>query len=337
MGNREMSPNEVDKFLNELHDEIGFIAEHSDSDTDYANHLNDGLKFDNQKFTQWAIHNGGRFSPTLSTTEKLEAGFYEVGYDSNIGHYLEKKDVNTDELYELPSTELMDIIEDIEKFWKRRDKYKEYNFIHKRGILLYGEPGCGKSAIIQLCTKQLTQTMGGIVINVTNGDQVEYYSKIIGKLRQIEPERPLVVIFEDIDSIASEGSWTTSMILNLLDGIKQIQNVVYIATTNHPDKLEDRITNRPSRFDRRYEVELPNVEVRTAYIQNKLSDEDLKGIDMEQWLTQTEGFSLAHMRELVISVITMDNSFEDTMARLKGMKVKPKIKSKSVSVGFVRG
>jgi AAA+ superfamily predicted ATPase len=336
MGNKEMSPNEVDKFLNELHNEMGFITEHSDSDTDYANHLNDGLKFDNQKFTQWAIHNGGRFSPTLSTTEKLEAGFYEVGYDSNIGHYLEKKDVNTDELYELPSAELMDIIEDIEKFWKRKDKYEEYNFIHKRGILLYGEPGCGKSAIIQLCTKQLTQTMGGIVINVTNGDQVEYYSKIIGKLRQIEPERPLVVIFEDIDAIASEGIWTTSMILNLLDGIKQIQNVVYIATTNHPDKLEDRITNRPSRFDRRYEVELPNDEVRKAYIQNKLSEDDLKGIDMELWVKETEGFSLAHMRELVISVITMDNSFEDTISRLKGMKVKPKIKSKSSSIGFGR-
>jgi SpoVK/Ycf46/Vps4 family AAA+-type ATPase len=125
------------------------------------------------------------------------------------------------------------------------------------------------------------------------------------------------------------------MILNLLDGIKQIDNVVYIATTNHPDKLEDRITNRPSRFDRRYEVELPNEDVRRAYIQNKLSDEDLKKINIDMWITESDGFSLAHMRELVISVITMDNSFEDTVARLKGMKIKPKIKSKTLkSIGF---
>ena len=337
---KKMTADEIDRFLQELsevelqHSETGELIESSMNPSKY---FEKALKFDTQKFTQWAIHSGGKFSPTLSTTEKLEPGFYEVGFDSNTGHYLEKKDVNTDELYELPSAELMDIIEDIEKFWNRKDKYEQYNFIHKRGILLYGEPGCGKSAIIQLCTKQLTNQMGGIVINVTNGDQVEYYSKIIGKLRQVEPERPLVVIFEDIDAIASEGSWTTSMILNLLDGIKQIQNVVYIATTNHPDKLEDRITNRPSRFDRRYEVELPNDEVRKAYIQNKLSEDDLKGIDMELWVKETEGFSLAHMRELVISVITMDNSFEDTVARLKGMKVKPKIKSKSSSIGFGRG
>jgi hypothetical protein len=292
-------------------------------------------KFDNQKYTQWAIHNGGKFSPTLATTPQLTPGYYEIGYDNSIGNYLEKKDVNTDELYQLPSAELMDILEDIEKFWQRKDKYKEYNFIHKRGILLYGEPGCGKSATIQLCTKYLTDNMGGIVINVTNGDQVEWYSKIINKLRQIEPDRPLVVIFEDIDAIASEGNWTTSMILNLLDGIKQIDNVVYIATTNHPDKLEDRITNRPSRFDRRYEIELPNDEVRKAYIENKLSEDDLKKINMGEWVKESEGFSLAHMRELVISVVTMDNSFEDTISRLKGLKVKPKIKSKTPhSIGF---
>ena len=99
--------------------------------------------------------------------------------------------------------------------------------------------------------------------------------------------------------------------------------------------MEDRITNRPSRFDRRYEVELPNDEVRKAYIQNKLSEDDLKGINIDEWVKESAGFSLAHMRELVISVVTMDNSFEDTIARLKGLKVKPKIKSKTpASIGF---
>ena len=87
------------------------------------------------------------------------------------------KKVNTDELYQLPSPELTDIIEDIEKFWDRADKYKEYGFLHKRGILLYGAPGAGKSGIIQLCTKHLIEKMNGIVINLTNGDQIELYSK----------------------------------------------------------------------------------------------------------------------------------------------------------------
>jgi DNA topoisomerase IB len=61
--------------------------------------------------------------------------------------------------------------------------------------------------------------------------------------------------------------------------VKQIEDVVYIATTNYPEKLQDRITNRPSRFDRRYKVELPNEEIRDAYIRHKLTDEDIEKID----------------------------------------------------------
>jgi hypothetical protein len=44
--------------------------------------------------------------------------------------------------------------------------------------------------------------------------------------------------------------------------------------------------------------------------------------------------SLAHMRELIISVIAMGNSFEDTLRRLNGLKVKPKPKSRNKNIGF---
>ena len=286
-------------------------------------------------YSQWAVHKGTKFSPTTETVKGVPPGFYEVGLDSNIGYYLQKKQVNTDELYQLPSEELTDIIEDIQKFWERSHRYKDYGFLHKRGILLYGEPGMGKSGIIQLITKHLVDNMQGIVINLTNGDQIEWYGELITSFRQIEPSRPIIVILEDIDGIAGEGSWSTSMLLNILDGVKQIDNVVYIATTNYPEKLEERITNRPSRFDRRYEVEPPTDSVRRAYFENKLTEEDLKSIDIKEWVKSTEGMSLAHLRELVISVVAMGNTFKSTLDRLNGLKKKPVIKSKkSKKVGF---
>jgi len=285
-------------------------------------------------YTQWASHPGGKYTPTMPTVSRLSPGFYEIGYEGQIGVYFEKKRVSTDELYQLPSPELTDIIRDIETFWEKASKYKEYGFLHKRGILLYGDPGAGKSGIIQLCTKYLVDQMEGIVINLTNGDQIDWYSQTIGSLRSIEPDRPLIVILEDIDGIAGEGSWTTSMLLNILDGVKQIENVVYIATTNYPDKLEERITNRPSRFDRRYEVEMPNAEVRRSYLLHKLKEEDLSGIDIEEWVKKTERMSLAHLRELVISVVAMGNTFESTISRLNGLKKKPSIRAKSKKLGF---
>jgi energy-coupling factor transporter ATP-binding protein EcfA2 len=285
-------------------------------------------------FSQWAVTTGNKFSPTTPTTESLPPGFYELGYESSIGIYLEKKVVNTDELFQLPSAELSDIIEDIEKFWQRSGVYKSYGFLHKRGILLYGDPGAGKSGIIQLCTRYLIEKMGGIVINISKEEQVEMYDKMLSSFRVIERDRPLIVIFEDIDAIAGESGYSTSMILNILDGVKQIDNVVYIATTNYPEKLEDRITNRPSRFDRRYEISMPDDDVRRSYIVNKLTEEDLRRIDLDKWVMETKGLSLAHMRELVVSVIAMGNSFEDTLNRLNGLKVKPKIKSRSKKIGF---
>jgi len=285
-------------------------------------------------YNQWAVHQGGKYTPTMPTVTQLPAGFYELGIDNQIGIYYEKRKVDTDELFELPSDELQDIIQDIENFWERSDKYEEYGFLHKRGILLYGEPGAGKSGIIQLCTKHLIEKKNGIVISLSSGDQIDWYGKSIGSFRSVEPDRPLIVILEDIDSIAGEGNWSTSMLLNILDGIKQIDNVVYIATTNYPEQLEERITNRPSRFDRRYEILMPNAKVRESYFRSKLTEEDLEKIKLSEWIKATEGFSMAHLRELVIAVVALGNTFEDTLARLNGLKVKPKIKSKSKKIGF---
>ena len=155
--------------------------------------------------------------------------------------------MNVDELYELPSAEIKSILEDIECFWERRSTYRDYNFVHKRGILLYGDPGCGKSGIIQLCIKHIIEKKNGIVINIKDEDEIRYFSEFITTIKIIEPDRPLIVILEDIDSLAGEDRYSTTKLLNILDGIKQIENVVYIATTNYPEKLQERITNRPAK------------------------------------------------------------------------------------------
>lgn len=238
-----------------------------------------------------------------------------------------------DELYSLPSAEIKEILQDIECFWERRPTYKEYNFVHKRGILLYGDPGCGKSGIIQLCVKYIIEKKNGIVINIKDEDEVGYFTEFISTVKSIEPERAIIVILEDIDSLAGEDRYSTTKLLNILDGIKQVDNIVYIATTNYPEKLQERITNRPSRFDRRYQVELPSSEVREAYIKAKLKPEDLDRIDLPTWLDLTKGMSLSHLKELVISVIVMGNSFEESIKHLSDLKKAPRI-SKGGNVGF---
>lgn len=281
----------------------------------------------------WSSLKNDEYVPSYSTIPQVPAGIYEVVWNSSLANFtLKKQPFKTDELYHLPSPEITDILTDINNFWERQHKYKQYNFIHKRGILMYGDPGCGKSGIIQLISQKLIER-NGIVINVKDQEDLESFSSFIGTFRKVEPNRFIVVILEDIDSIAGESGYQTSKLLNILDGVKQIEGVVYIATTNYPEKLQERITNRPSRFDRRYKVELPNADIRRTYIKNKLTDNDLSGINIEEWVEKTEGMSLSHLKEVVISVIVMDRTFEETIINLEGLSEKPRIKG-SGNVGF---
>jgi hypothetical protein len=292
-------------------------------------------KIDTDVPSCWSNLKNDEFAPAYLTVPQVPAGIYEIGWNSGLSTYtLRKQPFKTDELYHLPSSEITDILLDIENFWNRADVYKKYNFVHKRGILMYGDPGCGKSGIIQLISQKLIER-NGIVLNIKNDEDVDAFAAFIPTFRKIEPNRPLVVLLEDIDSIAGENRNQTARLLNILDGVKQIEGVVYIATTNYPEKLQERITNRPSRFDRRYKVEAPNSEIRRAYINNKLSEDDLNGIDIEEWVRRTDGMSLSHLKEVVISVVVMGRTFEETIANLEELSEKPRIKGSS-TMGFSR-
>lgn len=290
---------------------------------EYSGRHEEPIEFDTP--CSWSKLKNDEYSPAYLTVPKVPCGIYSITYNHNLGtQTLKKMPFKTDELYHLPSYEIQDILNDIENFWNRTEVYKKYNFIHKRGILMYGSPGCGKSGIIQLLSKQIIEK-DGIVLNIKDEEDVELFINFIPTFRKIEPNRPIVVILEDIDAIAGESRHQTSKLLNILDGINQIENVVYIATTNHPEKLEDRITNRPSRFDRRYKVELPDSNIRKSYILNKLNEDDLKRINIEEWIDKTNGMSLSHLKEVVVSVIVMGRSFEETIENLNGLKKRPSI------------
>ena len=304
-----------------------------------SDYLNDDVassSISNEKkldFAQWSVMGDGSYIAAPKAEKQLPAGLYELEWNNRVNEWcVMRQAINTDELYELPTVEIGEILSDIKSFWKKSELYKSYKLMHKRGILLYGDPGCGKSGILQLCMMHIIDDLSGVVINIKNEDSIKAYVEMVPKLRQIEPNRPLVVIIEDIDSVAGDSNYSTSVLLNIIDVIKQIENVVYIATTNYPEKLEERITNRPSRFDRRYYVSPPSREVRKSYLLNKIGENKVD-INIEKWLDDTEDLSLSHLKELFISVVLLDNKYENAIEHLKGMKKTPKGK-KQKEVGF---
>ncbi|MEH1868618.1 MAG: ATP-binding protein [Nostoc sp.] len=121
--------------------------------------------------------------------------------------------------------------------------------------------------------------------------------------KQARQSAPCVLVLEDIDSLLNDEN--RSFFLNELDGFASNQGIVTIATTNHPERLDSAISDRPSRFDRKYHFDLPEFPERETYI--KLWNDKLNsGMGLSEEVVSriaalTEGFSFAYLKELFLS------------------------------------
>lgn len=260
----------------------------------------------------WQLRDG-KYYPSHQVIPTIPAGEYFPDYNYQIDQpSLTKKVVISDDLVNLPDASIQQVLTSISKFWSLEHKFQEHGFVWKRGILLWGPPGGGKTTTIHLLAQEIVNN-NGITIY---GDVNEPYklSQSIRALRQIEPKRPLVVVLEDIDAIRSENE---SEVLSLLDGEEHTDNIVYLASTNYPEKLDPRIINRPSRFDEIIYIGLPNEESRRLFIETK--GKSLSKTQINEWVSLTEGFSISHLKEVLVSVECLGNELEATIKRLREM------------------
>jgi len=270
----------------------------------------------NLSHVQWTSNDGKVYVPAGQTKSVLVPGVYEIKSDHRVGLFFEKIPVKTEGLVRFPDSNSDRVIDEIKKFWDREDVFKSYGLTHKRGIILYGPPGSGKSCTIQLVMQDVVER-GGVVIRFGHPD---LFLNGIRTLRDIQPDTPVVVIMEDIDSILE--MYNESEVLNILDGVNEINKVVFLATTNYPGELGARIINRPSRFDKRFKIGYPTNETRKLYFKNLIGADRIKdlNIDIEQWVEDTHKMSIAHLRELFIAVIVLGDDYKEAVETLRTMK-----------------
>jgi hypothetical protein len=286
---------------------------------------------------QWAITEN-TFRAIGKTTKELPPGYYTYDVDIHGTLFFIKIKVVTDDILILPDLILNNILDDFKKFWSSKEIYEKYEYVFKRAYLMYGPAGCGKTSLISLLSKELIK-LNGIVINIHSYQQFEYFNRAIKDIREIEKEKPLIIIIEDIDGYVNGDKSLISRILNILDGSYQTDNVIIIATTNYPDRLEERITSRPSRFDVRVYLGVPSPDVRRFYIKSKLHPSDLKKISLNEWVKLTEGFTLDHLKELILLTFVLQNDFKESLEKVKDMinnsYIKPvSLKSGNNGMGF---
>jgi SpoVK/Ycf46/Vps4 family AAA+-type ATPase len=283
-------------------------------------------------YCQWGCYPNGIFQATSITRKILPPNCYQLDANQN-GLIFISHETKTDDLIRLNDEYSVSLLKEINDFWSLEEEFKKFGFLHKRGLILHGPAGGGKTCIVQMIIKDLISNFDGVVLIGNCSPQL--VAEAIKQVKQVEANRKIICLFEDIDSIIKK--YGESDLLSLLDGETQINNVLNIATTNYPEVLDKRIVSRPRRFDRRIKINMPSAAVREQYFQNKVGDKIDKQ-EIEKWVSATEGFSFAALTELIVLVKCLKNNFEQAIEDLRNLidcKVSSDQYDKS-KVGFKR-
>lgn len=281
------------------------------------------------RLVQWAVCGPNTYKPVSSTFEELESGVYGIRVSQYHGIIYEKRSICVDELLRFPDSVSEKILDEISTFWKKGRKFKEHGFLHRRGYLLHGPAGSGKTCLVHQIIADIVES-GGLVFQCSNHPSV--FNDGLSQFRKVEPDRPVVCLYEDIDAIIDEHG--EDDILNLLDGENQIDKVLNLATTNYPEKLDPRIICRPRRFDRVLKIDMPSDTVRRMYFNKKLN---VSESELDKWVSATKTFSFAACSELVIAVCCFEKPFDEAVKTLSDMMgSRPSSREyNSSGVGFV--
>lgn len=182
----------------------------------------------------------------------------------------------------------------VENFLASQEFYLQNRIPWKRGILLYGKPGNGKTSIIRTIMSAYPFKPVTIAPGVNDEAVREAFT-------YAEDQSPALLYFEDLDSLL-EKNVDISSFLNLMDGISAKNGLLVVATANDIKKLKSNITDRPSRFDRKFEIPLPNQEMAYIYLKrwfgNLITTKKCK--ELAKYAEKYE-FSYAYLKELYIS------------------------------------
>ena len=193
------------------------------------------------------------------------------------------------------------LVDDIEGFFASRELYESLGVAWKRGVLLFGPPGNGKTHAL----KAIVQRMKVPCLYVRSfraerGTPARHIERVFSRARLVAP---CLLVLEDLDSLVPAEYLST--FLNEMDGFAENRGVLTVATTNHPGKLDPALLERPSRFDRKVTFELPRKPERLRILTGldakrpepmRLTPEELNGLAVA-----TKGFSFAYLKELHVA------------------------------------
>jgi cell division protease FtsH len=235
--------------------------------------------------------------------------------------------------------EAKESLNDIVDFLKNPEKYASYGARMPKGIILYGDPGTGKT----LLAKAIAGEANAPFYAVSGSDFVQMYvgvgaSRIRNLFKKAKSHGKAVIFIDEIDSIGKQRSsnkagnsdekdQTLNALLTEMSGFKESEGIVVIAATNRLDMLDEALL-RPGRFDRHIEVSLPDINAREKILNLHLKNKPVSDMNIRDIAHNTAYFSGAKLENLVneaaiiackenapyITAIHMDKAFSIVVA-----------------------
>jgi ATP-dependent 26S proteasome regulatory subunit len=168
----------------------------------------------------------------------------------------------------------------------------------KRGLLLHGPPGVGKTHTVRFLIGRLA---GTTIVELT-GESLRMISGACSIARTLQPA---MIIVEDVDLIAEDRGMHPGhhpllfQLLNEMDGLAEDADVVFLLTTNRPDLLEPALAARPGRVDQAVELDLPDTSARRRLFELYRADLDVDVSRLDAVLERTDGVTASFLKELL--------------------------------------
>lgn len=168
----------------------------------------------------------------------------------------------------------------------------------KRGLLLHGPPGTGKTHLV----RYLVRRAAGATVILLSGAAFGAIAEAAALARALAPS---VVVLEDVDLVAAERGYTPAgnpllfAVLDALDGLDADADVAFLMTTNRVDLLEEALVQRPGRVDLAVRIDRPALTERRRLLALYTGDLPVADAVVDEVAERCTGTTASFMKELV--------------------------------------
>jgi cell division protease FtsH len=216
----------------------------------------------------------------------------------------------------LPEPTFAEIEEHVFGIAAHRERLRDSGQHLKRGLLLHGPPGTGKT----LTTRYLIGRLTDHTVVLLSGAALQYIEAAAALARSLQPA---LVVLEDVDLVATERMPHRGMaspllfsLLNVMDGLDEDADLIFLLTTNRADALEPALAARPGRVDAAVEIRLPDEDGRRRLLDLYGAGVELALADPDAVVARTEGVTASFVKELVRKAALIAARTDDAHGRL---------------------